>query len=48
MNRLNEQLPAGLMAQLLERFTGNAEVEGSNLLSYCYRKSSVFNCNDLL
>lgn len=48
MKRLNDQLPAGVItAQLVKRFTGNADVKGSNLLSYCYRKSCVFNCNDL-
>ena len=29
-NSLNDQLPVGLMAQLVERCTGIAEVMGSN------------------
>ena len=36
-----DQFPVGLLAQLVERCTGIAEVMGSNF-------SSVFSCEDLL
>ena len=55
-NQFNDLLPVGLLAQLVERCTGIAEVKGSNLvqawtffrLSFRNCKSCVYNCDDLL
>ena len=54
-NSLNDQLPVGLMAQLVERYTGIAEVMGSNpvqawiffRLNFRNCLSCVYNCDDL-
>ena len=55
-NRLNHQLSVGLLAQLVERCTGIAEVIGFESctsliffrLSFHNCKSCVYNCDDLL
>ena len=54
-NQFNELLPVGLLAQLVERCTVIAEVEGSNpvqawTFSGFFRKckNCVYNCDDLL
>ena len=54
-NQFNDLLPVGLLAELVERCTGIAEVTGSNpvqawfffRLSFRNCKSCVFNCDDL-
>ena len=49
-NQFNDLLPVGLLAQLVERCTGNAEVKVSNpvqaWLSLRNCKSCVYNCDD--
>ena len=54
-NQFNDLLPVGLLAELVERCTGIAEVKGSNpvqawfFFRFSFRncKSCVFNCDDL-
>ena len=43
-----DQLPVGLLAQLVERCTGIAEVMGSNPVQAWIFFSSVLSCEDLL
>ena len=49
MNSQFNQLPVGLIAQLVEHCTGNAEVMGSNLVqAWIFQNCSscVYNCDD--
>ena len=53
-NKLNDPLPVGLLAQLVERSTGITEVTGFESfvslnffrLSFCNCISCVYNCDD--
>ena len=51
MNSQNDQLPVGLIAQLVEHCTGIAEIMGSNLnffqVFFSQLLSWVHNCNGL-